>query len=133
MKASELKIGNLVSLDGRVSTVLGIDHRNSLKVKNDFSTFQTSCLNVEPIPLTEDWLKRFRFEKDNYGTFVLNSIDKNENDLWLKIQDNDFGIALNLFHNKKEPTFLDSISYLHQLQNLYFALTGTELTLKQPL
>lgn len=76
--------------------------------------------HLDPIPLTPEWLERFGFEKYND--------DANYEE----------GYKLGGF-NVQEYTFTDSVEYaclgvdvktIHQLQNLYFALTNSELTLK---
>lgn len=41
----------------------------------------------------------------------------------------DYGFAYYIDKNDNQP--LISIKYVHQLQNLYFALTGKELTIKE--
>jgi len=73
--------------------------------------------NIEPIPLTEEWLLKFGFEIKQ-GRFG--------NEYWGKI---------NLYTSSDKKIvfcfdgYLKGIKYVHQLQNLYFALTGNELTL----
>jgi hypothetical protein len=62
--------------------------------------------NFEPIPLTEDWLLRFDW-KDGFSKGML---DRQ-------------GIEIGIFGH-----YLD-IKYVHQLQNIIFALTGDELTI----
>jgi hypothetical protein len=76
---------------------------------------------MDPIPLTEEWLIKFGFEKDAENTSWYNrgiiSVSKNGN------------IAFHL-----EGKWLNSkvrVDSVHQLQNLYFALTGEELTIKE--
>jgi hypothetical protein len=76
----------------------------------------------EPIPLTEEWLLKFGFKKDL------------DNDLFLNINSNSFlvwqnnNIELLDYENNKCICFC---KYVHTLQNLYFALTGEELIIKQ--
>ena len=92
----------------------------------------------KPIPLTEEWLVKFGFtdtnESDNGIAFFFpnnaNAHWTNEVMLW------------SVFHSKfKHPEdeyfcFMmgekqfPNIEYVHQLQNLYFALTGEELIIK---
>lgn len=70
---------------------------------------------IRPIPLTEEWLKKFGFKKF-----------KNYND-WSK-----GGFIL---HGRKRGFVLrksaPDVKSVHQLQNLYFALTGEELKTKK--
>jgi len=127
MKANELRIGNLVKYqdDSTLFTVIEINN-GGIGVKN---TEQDTCMEYdffEPIPLTEEWLLKFGFIKDNCGLYYLKCIDEEKNNFWIKDQSQEkWGIALNLFD--KYECYLNDIQYVNQLQNLYFALTGEEL------
>jgi hypothetical protein len=121
MQANELRIGNWYN-DKRINRDFvvhgvskhGIDHGDS-----DYSP--TRIQNAMPIPLTEEWLTRFGFEDEKlYEEFFEYSINRNH-----RIQtDGEIFVFLG-YRDGVE------IKYLHQLQNLYFALTGKELELKQ--
>ena len=69
---------------------------------------------IKPIPLTEEWLLKFGFKKDNNFTWVNLEMElmQREDGFWIWL-----GADLYLEH-------------VHQLQNLYFALTGEELIIK---
>ena len=69
-----------------------------------------------PIPLTEEWLVKFGFEENS--TSFTNSIAY-PCIVKLKNQSNC------IFYNSLQ------IKHVHQLQNLYFALTNEELTIKK--
>jgi len=126
MEAKELRIGNYVfDADNDIMKIAEIFREgcsfSGSNVKNNHSS-------IKQIPLTEDILLKCGFVKDNYGCYYLNSVDNNKNSLWLKDQlEKSWGVALNLFSTDKEPCFLNDIEHIHQLQNLYFALTGEEL------
>jgi hypothetical protein len=81
----------------------------------------------EPIPLTEEWLVKFGFDvnddelthnikKANIEGFRINTYSDEDVKYWW----------LGYYHNKKN----NHIKHVHQLQNLYFVLTGEELLLK---
>lgn len=73
------------------------------------------------IPLTEDWLLRFGCVKKG-GSFLLDNIK-------LVCEDNNWKEpAIDVFYN---TAYLTCIEYVHQLQNLYFCLTNTELTIHE--
>ena len=112
MEAKELRIGNLVrDFSGRETTVEGI-RPNIGKVETDKMDEDIDLL--KPIPLTEEWLLKFGFEKYEF--------DHKENQYRFKerllvIRKGffcDYGTSVELKH-------------VHQLQNLYHALTGEEL------
>ena len=71
-------------------------------------------ISFEPIPLTEEWLLKCGFEKDEIIVFYR----KDETSSTFIIDFN-FVCLLGYSHVK--------IHSAHQLQNLYFALTGEEL------
>ncbi len=77
-----------------------------------------SCIvdALEPIPLTEEWLLKFGFEKIQFHI-----PDKYDNGK-LRIKKDERGFWIIACYN-----FI-LITSVHQLQNLYFALTGEELT-----
>lgn len=122
MKAIELRIGNLVEykitddLDERIEwwELSTID-------SDDLKIIQDDC-DYRPIPLTEEWLLKFGFKYNNptYEWYDKSAV--------LFIQVNYLGFDLIAkFHNQ----VIREIKYVHELQNLYFALTGKELKIKE--
>ncbi len=133
MKASELRIGNLVLdpvlgivkvVDILSTNVIGVQtsHLKVNKVKST-KTFMVDVEDLQPIPLNEEKLLKFGWEQyhntNHYfiGELTICYVNKN---LGFKIAYLDM-VAIDSI----------SIKYVHQLQNLYFALTGEELKLKQ--
>lgn len=129
--ATEFRVGNLFRF---IST-------DSIEQVADIRTagIKTPTINnvlitdIEPIPLNEDWLVRFGFEKDintswfRIGYFaemedVSNRMIIGYNTVSNRLGCYQEGDANGIFAQK-------TFQYVHQLQNLYFALTGTELTL----
>ncbi|WP_411898554.1 hypothetical protein [Elizabethkingia bruuniana] len=148
MKASELRIGSLVFLDNEQSwpDLIGIpmevititshlekydkeffpesDYKLTLKGKcgiyNQFSQF------IKPIELSEELLVILGFESRN-STYIIEN-DKYEFSLF-------FYDAWNLYYKEKEKygdTEIELCGYwhIHELQNLFFALTGEELQIQ---
>lgn len=118
MKASELRIGNFIeNTDSQMASYMVV---NADVIKQNEHTMYAS---LEPLPLTEAWLLKFGFNEY-----------MSKSDLRISIG----GGVLMQFHfgvNQIECWIGDEISktdviYVHQLQNLYFALTGEELTRK---
>jgi hypothetical protein len=113
MKANELRLGNLFIEEhsDKIIEVIGLE-----KNKIIFSGMFLDKWQAKPIPLTEEWLLKFGFSihEDGYITCP-NGYQ------WILHLDNEFEFeALNII-----------VVYVHQLQNLYFALTNKELTIKQ--
>jgi hypothetical protein len=114
MKATELRIGNWVKRDDQPDG-FQIDSRSFIVCERDPEMYQ-------PIPLTEEWLVKFGFDSlpytDQYeynGMLFNLDLTKGTFDFWC---DNVTG-RINYIH------------FVHQLQNLYFALTGQELEIIQ--
>lgn len=106
--ANELRIGNWVNNGFK-------DYQVSVATIWQLGLWYATAL---PIPLTEEWLLRFGFE-------VL-EFDHKENQYGFK------GRLIVIRHG----LFCDYgtsviIKHVHQLQNLYFSLTGEELTIKE--
>lgn len=127
MEARELRTGNLI-----YGNVKGAErHQNTIRVEPTTmmmidGTIKNEALVFEPIPLTEEWLLKFGFEKKSYKNkypkdrFIISDID-----LYYTKQESFEGYVLSY-----DKTIIRGINYVYQLQNLYFALTGEELTLK---
>ena len=105
MKAKELRIGTWY----QVMTIGGYWHNRTMTVENLQSIDGCSIDVAKPIPLTEEWLKRFGFGLCEHRGYV-----KGE-----------FYIGLSFNFYSDMASF--KVNSVHQLQNLYFALTGEEL------
>jgi hypothetical protein len=116
MKASELRIGNIIEHPHKGAR--GYVYVTARIISDIEST--NNSIGYKPILLTEEWLKKLGFEKYTDGWYL----DKGEYPKQITVSlFDDNGFHLSYF---KTP-----IQYVHQLQNLYFALTGEELTIKQ--
>lgn len=85
-------------------------------------------LDYNPIPLTEEWLIKFGFRQDftykyrwAIGTFVIHLMMVDSENEKLA-----YHLALDYGQMLRKPIFS-----VHQLQNLYYSLTGKELEIKQ--
>jgi hypothetical protein len=114
MKANELRIGNLI-FTGDDNMVLKVQHGTIRGVLYNH-------LNVKPIPLTEEWLLKFGFEDSLKGWGGSQGSDYHYKKEFVEIQTYD---SDNNWHLKNK--FDVKFKHVHQLQNLYFALTGEEL------
>jgi len=125
MKASELRIGNYVERPSGILCVTSGD----IHAMSDFQLHEDKLPITKPIPLTKEWLLKFGFTKDGRGYAM--------------------GVHQRLFSGLMKLTFngklqmwvfvfsvgsyrdITRVQYVHQLQNLYFALTGEELEIKK--
>ena len=120
MKAEELRIGNLIQWENdSIIEIINVINSKAIGLESDIPTdFLTPIKFFKPIPLTEDWLIKFGFEKIG----VNYSLD--EFIIYVRISDKK--MVYRTSHYSIE------LRHVHQLQNLYFALTGKELKLNQP-
>jgi len=131
IQAKELRVGNLVRMFLGV-TDSGAEYSEFYFELNHFNYLA----RLEPIPITEEWLLKLGFIEDSFEYIKIISPDGllgirlNPYDVDFKeigvciFQKDDIGITE---EHENHYVFLDSIKYIHQLQNLYFALTGKEL------
>lgn len=129
IKANELRIGNWVSSkchNGLNTEIFAIRSSELIGLgANPLANY--SLEEIEPIPLTEEWLLKFGFLYNGWNwdfqSFRFHAQGKNDRG---EFYNTEFGIR------KNKDFFIISfkIQYVHQLQNLYFALTGEELTIK---
>jgi len=76
----------------------------------------------EPIPLTPEVLLAAGFGLSEFQNRMVITYENNKFDIWLYYYKEKCIYSSSCFPDGANP-----INYLHQLQNLYFALTGTEL------
>lgn len=153
IKPNELRIGNLV--DDRHGCLLIVSETTSQVVWGNLVDGGIPVARkfdiLEPVPLTEDWLRRCGFEVTN--------TDAGDRFVWMELQCDDFSIK----YERENPSYFtgplvpkepiqsldlvgnggfdylghmdmkNKINHVHQLQNLYFALTGKELEINKSL
>lgn len=136
MKANELRIGNYVLIENDYEEVVSIK-TDAVVCRLDKASngITQSIHDVNPILLTDKWFEIFeRFYKD--GEYWC--IDINDYKYCFKYRDwannwafyQEFTDSPNEHDNGvKYPVSFD-IQYVHQLQNLYFALQHEELKLR---
>ena len=122
MKASDLRIGNLF-IDNKTKTIISV-----IGLTEEIITFSGHFKNdwqAEPIPLTEEWLLKFGFNKFQ-GMFVKTL--RNGYQMMIDKTGTDSGNFRLIANDINGITYF---KHVHQLQNLYHSLTGEELTIKK--
>lgn len=148
VKANELRIGNnlIYSNDERLKPEL---RGKLLKVTADDILFlsQNDVEHVQSIPLTEEWLVKLGFKKQSWNQFDYR-FDHVSGKICGYVIDNVWclipapGGAKPVFFGRRntDPRKLLAWNFeqtgyppgtVHQLQNLYFALTGEELEVEE--
>jgi hypothetical protein len=142
IKANELRIGNLVfdnedRLDNTIFTVSRVelpeytdwndgDGYSVTASKGDSNNYYS--LKPAGIPLNEEWLVKFGFEKEEadakgiavwdefyHGTFLISN----------------HGTGIEDYHFIAYEGEVVDVRFVHELQNLFFAIKGEELTIKE--
>ena len=120
ISAKDLRLGNWV-----YSSVYGKDMQIVFSAQID--------VIWDGIPLSEEWLLKFGFEKAEIGY----SISLSENEICHRPKFNLRWITSEFFtHNPIKKPFIridntgTDIFYVHSFQNYFFALTGEELKIK---
>lgn len=119
MDSKSLKIGNYIKWKNEdIIEIINVISEKAIGLESDIPTDMLTPLTFfESIPLTEDWLI-------NFG---LNEPKGIHNDIFSGLINTE--ILSNrciFFIGNIEIVYVD---YVHQLQNLFFCLTGKELTL----
>ena len=126
MNANELRIGNYFKW---ISTQ-EIDTVEEI-VTYDKSTYDINSVSIsdcEPVPLNEEWLLKFGFKKVNDNFITIESYHYENKNCWIYFIADGFELELNTLSERNN--LCRTYKYVHQLQNLYFAITGEELTNK---
>lgn len=133
MKANELRIGNLIQeLD---YTIIQLDYDIIYELIEGIKELDY----YEPIPLTEEWLLKFGFTNYEWcddcafikihGGHLMARLLKGKWILTKTRVTKDRDGHMTNGHDKIVKD--DLIKHVHQLQNLYFSLTGEELEIKE--
>ena len=118
MKASELRIGNYINDHKTDMSYSVISLSKTLCTYKNQQEFRSPYDLLKPIPLTDEWLQEFGLIDGVFTELEYFSIRQSfANGLYYCLY----------FENEYTAT---DIKYVHELQNLYFALVGTELTIQ---
>lgn len=127
MDTKELRIGNFLYYDmplyeGDAPKVVKIIRlsKDCIIDETNKNTVVGNPENYKPIQLTEEWLIKFGF--------VLTPKDKVRSGVAMEYKKKGFKVEIsnsgNLYCKKQKGLLFESV---HQIQNLFFALTGEEL------
>ena len=116
MKATELRIGNYYY------------HPIALSFErmDDVDFISSFIEKFEPIPLTEEWLLKFGFEEVEYKNSVNGWVIDSK--IWFEVSK--FNYNHFMWSDDSRDIFTE-LKHVNQLQNLYHALTGNELTINE--
>ena len=139
IKNNEIRLGNYLNYmilnsvrQGQVTTVT----KNRLVIDGITSKY----LCAEPIPLTEEFHNMFNCIKDGFGSFEYELPRKNNINVSIVFSDDYVMLKQCDINTPLRDTDIVTIwnkdvknrdMFVHEFQNLYFDLSGEELTLKK--
>ena len=109
MKAKNFRIGNWVEFKNHSYFEYTTLTQSSFEGDYIENTFK-------PIKIDDHWLKSLGFKKENGGIYTHGTIELRKDDQWYIVWN--------------DSSFLTTLINVHSLQNLFFAITGTELEFK---
>jgi hypothetical protein len=120
ISAKDLRIGNKIYLE------LGLPGLNVHEVMPqdiaDIANGRITPASIEGIRLSEEWLNKCGFDKGQ--------LKHKDPQFWLEVDVKSGIIEIGDVQQWEHSWIEISVQYLHQLQNLYYALTGEELTIQ---
>jgi hypothetical protein len=150
MKAQELRIGNLATVDNpeshpqlkgimlEVTSIhesgnregwthgIGLKHINKIQNKY-YETYSQFARFVKPIELTDEWLMKTDLQMHRKGNYEIGVHNGPFSGL-IRVKYNSSVGKFEIFIGKISIRFID---HVHELQNWYHANTGLELTIKE--
>jgi len=117
MKIQELRIGNLVNWKENEIHINAVDLHQMSDSKQYLEEFT-------PILLTPKWLIKFGFKEKKTKLEEIYRLEMFEYATSCKTIDLEFE------NTENHITYTTDVKYVHELQNLFFALTGKELSVK---
>jgi hypothetical protein len=140
MLKTDLRLGNLVEYPGwnkdgtsaffKVRDIFWEDDKLAL-TNGIIQLPQTRLEYIKPIPITLEWMEKLGFEKtDDYGDQIYyEPKDRDKRHYYICFDHDDISFGLSVFGNCTSLIYDDkNLQYVHQFQNLYYALTGVELS-----
>ena len=131
MNANEFRLGNVVHhLSFYDVTICGIT-KDALSVNYDNSKYWDDLRFYKPTLLNEKWLIDFGFNCINRPKMAFklyhNEVNADLSSILLKEVGNNPVWVYSAHNRYTVNPFTKEINYVHELQNLYFSLTGKEL------
>lgn len=128
IKPAEFRPGSLIQSGKGIYRVYAVSARQVLAIQDykepidsEQKVYPADNAIINPIPITEEWLVKLGFVNRENGWMRLVICEDFFYISWELLH----GVCLSINFNS---TSLVHIKYIHQLQNLIYALTGEELT-----
>lgn len=135
INAKELRIGNKFKGMEMIQTVFEIidntdrgqiiqrGYENLITCEENGNQYKP--IEIRPVPLTKEWLLKFGYRQGSMKNCYFKEWGRNGVEIIVHDYHYKGGFEVQLSESKYK-----SVESVHQLQNLYFALTGEELTIQ---
>lgn len=133
----ELRIGNIVLIRGKMESVYNVQE-NSVNLSYECGDHMGGCgsdsydeaKDIEPVPITPELLIEFGFIKKPH---IWRDMSVSEDNYWFGRYNIGFEEDYIFLGREQDRNaqWLANIQYAHQLQNIYFNLSGKELEINQ--
>lgn len=129
MKPTDLRLNNYVEYGHEICQIAEIDNQHVALLRPTGYSYLISSNNIAPITLSEEWLLKLGFEFVDTNSDCFNNyfIPENKYGVAFCIKSVDGYAEKGFAYCSKSDV---EISTVHHLQNLIYAITGIELTLK---
>ncbi len=137
MKASELRIGNLLEFSNGIqpNKIIEVSRRffSSASIEKDDGDFTVTPYYLG-IKINDKWLVKFGFTKIEHRNIYVKSIYKiagvklKSLAVYIDGKNNKVGVVDYYTGVEKVDLLHLDYEFVHQLQNLYYALAGVEMT-----
>ena len=128
MELKDLRIGNWIKSKNSLLPELPY---NEWQITEEYFIEMLSkedLSNYSYIKITEKWLIKLGFKQNNnLGSYTVGSFKFHTQRP--KAKDDKFTLVTEVYFCEKRVLIVGGMKHVHQLQNLYFALTNTELTI----
>ena len=136
MNAKNFRIGNLVKYKDRVFRVYSLAEEFPTLDTTEFGVGVVDWNNLKPIELTDYWTKRLGFNDEDYREEYIGISVKSRSGIetdFILMKPYSIGEWQNTYiFTSLSNTFIP-LKYVHELQNLFFAINGYDLEVRNML
>ena len=133
MNSKDLRIGNYVKLNNDIDVIQSVG-----QWCYTVRTIEENPVSIlKPIPLTEEWLIKFGFDKNDKNRWQINGhsyaiywysyVATGDNHQMYRLEYHNTDYGKDEYQDCHQMA--DRLKHVHSLQNLYMCLTGEELKL----
>jgi len=127
IKANEIRVNNMIQYNDYIAVVTNINKSTvRIDIDNELEDLFIDYESASSIPLTEEWLLKLGFYLNDNGEPEI----KTNEDYALSISINCAPYKYTAWHvleRESKYYMMAEVKFVHQVQNLFYCLTGEEL------